>query len=279
MKQVGARTPILAVTYAAMVATTIAGTTAGLHLTFLTERTATTFAWHIRNPLTAAFFGAAYVAAGIALTATLLRAKRWEELRTAAILATAFISLAGLVTIRHLGEFQHDGDEPVARFVAWVWLVLYFGLPFALAASVVMQEMARRAGSYRPEQPLILGFRLLFAAAGALLGGFGIALLLNRQFAVDLWPWPVPPLSARVAGGWVLAMGLTQLWSAIENDWAKLRTYALATLGFFPLQVVAALRYAGRFDDGAPLGLYLAAVVLLFAMQVAACIVHLRRYG
>ena len=63
------RSPILRATYIALAVATIAAATAGLHLTFLTHETRTTFAWQIKNPMTAAFFGAAYVTAGIAVTA------------------------------------------------------------------------------------------------------------------------------------------------------------------------------------------------------------------
>jgi hypothetical protein len=269
--------PVLRATYIFMIATTIAGTTAGLHLTFLTETTGTTFAWHIRNPMTAAFFGASYVAAGIALTATLLRARRWEELRTAAVVATFFMTAAGVVTLKHIAEFQHDSDHRIAWFVSWVWLVLYFGLPVGLAVSLVRQELRTRPGTYHPVRPLVPAFRFLFAVCGLVLMALGLGLIVNLTSFVDFWPWPLPPLSARVAGAWVTTTGLTQLWSAVENDWPKLRTYAIATLAFYPLQLVGLARYREQLDDGYPQWAYAGALLGLFVLQTAACLVHMQR--
>jgi hypothetical protein len=275
--ETGVSSPVLRTTYVFMVATTIAGTTAGLHLTFLTELTRTTFAWHIRNPMTAGFFGAAYVAAGIALAATLLRARRWEDLRIATVVATFFMTAAGIVTLKHLGEFQYDSDHRAAWFVSWVWLVLYFGLPVGLVYSLVRQELRTQPGSYLPERPLLPALRFLFAGCGLALVAVGIGLVLDVSAVVDAWPWSLPPLSARVVGAWVTATGLTQLWSAVENDWAKLRTYGIATLAFYPLQFVSLARYGGELDDGHGRWLYAGALLVLLTLQAAACAIHLQR--
>ncbi len=272
------RSPILRATYIALAVATIAAATAGLHLTFLTHETRTTFAWQIKNPMTAAFFGAAYVTAGIAVTATMLRATRWEELRPAAVVTCVFITLAGIITLIHLGEFQYDSNEPVARFVSWVWLVLYLGLPFLLVASVVRQEIARVTGSYESAEPLIPGFRAAFVVTGTLLALLGAGMALHLKPAVDMWPWALPALSARVVGGWVLITGLTQLWCTRENDWSKVRTYTIASLVFYPLQFIAAARFSERFEGDNPrTWVYLAGLGVLFALQAAACVAHIRR--
>lgn len=270
--------PVFRSTYIVLATAILAGGTAGLHLTLLPGETETTFAWHIRNPLTSAFFGASYVTAGIAVGITILRATRWEELRPAAVVTAIFITLAGLITIIHFGEFQYDSGEPIAQFVSLVWLVLYFGLPIPLIAAVLRQERARLPGSYATASPLIPGFRFAFRVSGALLAVMGIALALNLSAATDLWPWTLPALSARVVGGWVLITGLTQLWCTFENDWAKVRTYTVATLVFYPLQFITALRFHDRLDFANPRAwCYFAALGVLFLLQAAVCFAHLRR--
>lgn len=269
---------IFRLTYVALGAATVAGAIAGLHLTLLSGDTETTFAWHIRNPLTAAFFGASYVTAGIAVSLALLRARRWEELRSPAVVTAVFITVAGVITLRHAGEFQCDSDEPAARFVSWGWLVLYLGLPIPLLASVVRQERARSAASYTVDEPLFRRFRAAFTLTGALLLLLGMGMLLDQETIVDLWPWPLPPLSARIAGAWVFITGMTLLWWALENDWAKLRTHAIASLVFYPLQLIAAVRFHDRLDwDEARTWIYIGALLSLCALQAAACLAHLRR--
>jgi len=195
------KSPIRRATYVVLAISLIAGFTAGQHLTLLTNDTESTFAWHIRNPLTAAFFGAAYTTAGIAVGITMWRARRWEELRPAGVVTATFITLAGLITVVHFDEFQYDSSEPVARFVSWVWLVLYFGLPLPLVWSVLRQEKERIPGSYFAARPLIRGFRVAFLVTGTVLAVAGLGMVLNLQPLLELWPWALPPLSARVAGG------------------------------------------------------------------------------
>lgn len=270
--------PIFRGTYVAIATALMAGFTAGLHLTFLTNDTESTFAWHIRNPMTAAFFGAAYTTAGIAVGITIWRARRWEELRAAGVVTATFITLAGLVTVVHFDEFQYDSNEPVAQFVSWVWLVLYFGLPLPLVWSVLRQEKARVSGSYLRASPLIPGFRAAFLATGAVLAVVGLGMVFNLKPVVELWPWALPPLSARVAGGWVLITGVTQLWCVFENDWEKVRVYTIASLVFYPLQFIAAARFSDLLDSSNPrTWVYLGALALLFALQIAVCAAHVQR--
>src|SRR4051812_30097078 len=71
----------------------------GVALFAAPDRTASYWAWTIKAPLTAAFFGAGYLGAAIALTWG-ARTKEWQRARIAVILAFTLTTIALADTIR-----------------------------------------------------------------------------------------------------------------------------------------------------------------------------------
>ena len=82
------------------------------------------------------------------------------------------------------------------------------------------------------------------------------------QIAVDLWPWQLTPLTARVLASLTVQVGVGALMLSRDPRWSAWRlivqTYLVATA----LLLVGAVRAFGDFDTGNPLTwLYLAGLL------------------
>jgi len=89
----------------------------GLLLYIFPARTDLYFAWTIRNPLTAVFIGASYLA-GIG-TFWALRGGSWREMRVQMPFMLAFGTLQLLATLLNLATFNFG------HLLAWAWLAVY----------------------------------------------------------------------------------------------------------------------------------------------------------
>src|SRR5689334_11725188 len=139
--------------------------------------TASYWAWTIKAPLTAAFFGAGYLGAAFALSWAALT-REWQRTRIGAVLALTLTSLALIDTLRYLGTFSfHDGGVPEAA--AWFWLVVYVVLPPLALTAFVRQELAGGAREYDVELPALPVTRLVLGAAGAVIAVLGILLVAD----------------------------------------------------------------------------------------------------
>jgi hypothetical protein len=103
---------------------------AAILLLVFTSSTHRFFAWPIHAESTAAFLGAGY-AAGFVLSVLALRQDRWSRLRVAMVTVSAFTVLTLIATLLHGHVFHLAAGDPVARFAAWVWLVVYLTIPVA----------------------------------------------------------------------------------------------------------------------------------------------------
>src|SRR4030081_2540991 len=113
--------PLLRYTRGVYVAGVCVATGTGVALFVVPGRTASYWAWTIRSPVTAAFFGASYIGAVVSL-ALAARARYWEQTRVVAVVVTTLTSLALLETLRNLDQFAFSKGG-LTEVVAWVWLV------------------------------------------------------------------------------------------------------------------------------------------------------------
>src|ERR687885_838534 len=102
------------------------------------ETTDRFFAWTINPPLTAAFFGAAYLA-GFTLVLLSLRADAWVHARAAVVTILVFTLLSLVATLAHADRFHFGSSAPVARGAAWFWLAVYVVVPLVLVVLLVLQ--------------------------------------------------------------------------------------------------------------------------------------------
>jgi hypothetical protein len=250
-----------------------AGTGIGLYV--FPDRTADYWAWEIKAPLTAAFFGAGYIGAAVSL-ALAARSRTWERARIVAVAALTLTSLALLATLLDLGPFAF-GEGGLIEAVAWIWLAVYVVLPPAALAAIVLQERRSPAAGERGGNALPVT-RLVFGAAGVALGVLGIGLLANWSWLAGHWPWPLPPLPARVLGAWLCTYAAAFLWFAIrEPSWDRVRIGVAPAALSLALDLGAAIRFSGDLGGGAATIVYLSATGALLVLLLGVWALEERR--
>ena len=250
-------TPLLRYTRAVFVAGVCLTVGTGIGLYLFPDRTADYWAWTIKSPLTAAFFGAGYLSAAVALGLA-ARAPSWERARIVAVAAFTLTSLALVATLLDLDTFAF-GEGGLTEAVAWVWLAVYVALPPAVLVAFILQERLVRETA---EDPAALpASRLVCAVTGAVIVLLGIGLFADWSWLVARWPWPLPPLPARVVGAWLCTYAAVLLWFALrERSWVRGRIGVVSAVIALALDIGAAVRYSSGLDDDASTIVYLAGV-------------------
>jgi hypothetical protein len=238
---------------------------AGVQLFVLSEHTDMWFAWHIEDPLIAAFLGAFYWAAWV-LAWLSAREKTWSRARLGLPGVLAFVWLAGIATAVHYEAMQlPDGNDPITQEVAWTWVLIYFLEPPILLGLLIHQ--LRVPGTDPPRVERLPGwFRSASLALGVVLTVGGAAAFIAPA---DVWPWDVAPLAGRVAAAWVVAEGLLLVQVSWEDDWARVRPTIVHLVVLGALQLVALARYGDVLDwDSAATWAYPALVLAVLAAGV-----------
>ncbi len=225
------------------------------------ERTAELFAWTIKVPLTAAFLGGAYIAAGLAELLS-SRERLWANARTTVPPVLLFTTVTLVVTLVNREVFHFGSDQPIAaRAVAWIWLVVYAAVPIILVWQWALQVRVPGADPTRTA-PLTWWARGSLLIHLALMLPLGFAFLLAPEASRGIWPWQLTPLTAQAIGAWALGLGTGAAIGVVENDWRRLRSASPAYVAFGALGLLAMVRYRGTVDWGAPSSWVLAGVLL-----------------
>jgi hypothetical protein len=247
-----------------------AGTGAALWL--FPDRTEDYWAWTIAAAPSAAFFGAGYVGAAVAL-ALAARERAWQRVRLVVVLALTLTSLALLVTLLHPDPFAfEDGDT---QPVAWIWIAVYAALPPLLVLTLHRQERAGGAHEYGGLRATA-ATRAGASVAGAGLGALGLAYLVGWDTAEPWWPWPLTPLTAAVVGAWLLTFAVGFLWFALRDpSWPRSRIALIALAVTAALDLAAAVRLWDDLDSAA--AVYVGVLVALLAGIVVVARIESRR--
>lgn len=220
----------------------------------LSDRTASTFAWTIEPPATAAFLGAGY-ASGTVLVLLALRDGRWASVRAPLVTILAFTVLTLGATLRHIDRFHFGADGALARGAAWFWTVVYIVVPLGMAGVLALQER-RRLRTWRWETPhghrLPVAVRVALVAEGAVMAVVGMALYVVPTTAASLWPWSLTPLTGRVIASWLLAYALATVLVTAQDDLERTRGPAVAYATFGIGALVVALRFTTTIDWSGP---------------------------
>jgi len=220
----------------------------------LAETTAETFAWTIDPPLTAAVIGAGY-AAGFVLVVLSLRDPVWANSRVPVLTIFVFVVLTLVATVVHNDRMHFDDDfgglGALARGAAWFWLAVYIVIPVAMAVLLVRQE--RTPGEDPPPRhPVPTALRVPLALESAVLLVVGGLIYIDPLTAEWVWPWTMPPFTARIVAAWLLAFGLATALAAVAGDLRRLRTSTIAYTVFGVLVLVAVARFPDTLDWDEP---------------------------
>jgi hypothetical protein len=176
-------------------------------LLFYPGRTQDLFAWHIEPETTAMMLGSAYVAGGYFFARVLFGAP-WERVASGFPPVILFVWMASAATVLHLDRFNHDS----LPFAAWigVYAVTTIGVP------LIYVRNRRRAP--RAESSVRSGRRVRIAVAGAggAVGLAGLLAFVSPDAAIDVWPWTLTPLTARIVAAVIALYGA--VWVSVAAD-------------------------------------------------------------
>ncbi|MEX2421931.1 MAG: hypothetical protein WD670_08970 [Actinomycetota bacterium] len=242
-----------------------------VQLTFLAERTDRYFSWTIDAPITAVVLGSFYFAA-IILTLFGGTQRAWVRARAVVPGTWAFVTLVLLATLIHLDVFRPHLDSPnaITRFEFWVWIGAYTVEPIGLLLFGFFQRKMPGTDPPRGEPAPPALYLRAGTAAGWVATLAGAGMFLFPGTAIDLWSWPLTPLTARVLGSWFVGAGLVMVVAMWERDRWRLFVPALAFVVLGPMQLIGILRYSEQVDWGNPqIWLHLGFLSVVFALGVA----------
>jgi hypothetical protein len=215
----------------------------GVTLFLLPGRTDTLFSWTVNPPLTAAFLGAAYLAAFV-LELLGARETLWARARVAVPAVLTFTVLTLIATLFHIDKFHFGpGFSSFTQAGTWVWLLVYALVPVAMI--VVLAQQLRRPGIDPPREVPMPGWIRTVLFLQAVVGvGLGTALFIAPAWAAErFWSWPLTALTGRAVGAWLIGLGIAAGHMAWENDWLRARAGAISFSAFGLLQLAALLRF------------------------------------
>ncbi len=229
------------------------------------------FAWEINPTMTPMVLGSAYLG-GAYFFVRVLRARAWHAVHAGFVPVTLFASSLGIATILHWDKFNHD------HLAFWLWAGLYFTTPFAVA-TVWWRNRARDPGRQEGDAMLAPAVRWALAVVGlgALLTGLFMFLLPSQ--AIDVWPWQLSPLTARVMAA-VLMLGVAGIVLAADGRSSAARIMVQVAAIMVALMLLAAVRARSEFFTDRPLTWLLAAgmaAVLVGAVALAGALAVSRR--
>ena len=227
----------------------------GTTLFLFPSRTDTLFSWTVNPPLTAAFLGAAYLAAFV-LEFLGAREMLWARARIAVPAVLTFTILTLIATLLHIDKFHFGSAFSLwTQAGTWIWLLVYALVPVAMILFLVLQ--LRRPGiDPQPTAPMPNWLRALLYTQAALMITLGIALFLVPKPLADLiWPWPLSALTGRAIGAWLIGVGIAAGHIAWEADWLRVWAGIISYTTFGALELIVLLRFASALDpaSGYPL--------------------------
>jgi preprotein translocase subunit SecY len=214
--------------------------TASIVLLVLPNKTKDLFAWPIQAHMSSFALAVPY-AAGIYYFARLLLDGRWHRVAAGLLPVGAFVTVEGLATVVHWDRFTHDNPA------FWLWAFLYLTTP-VIVPTIWWRN--RRTDPGVPEVddvvlPLAARIGFLVAGTGQLMIAVFLVTLPNT--GIDIWPWPLTPLTARSTAGW-FAFGLAGIMLARETRWSAARVIVEAILLGLAIGLVSVVRAWNEFD-------------------------------
>jgi hypothetical protein len=230
--------------------------------------TADLWAWTIAPELTAIFLGSGYAAGAYFFWRT-YRAERWHPSSAGVFAAAAFALLMLIATLISWEKFNH-GDGPFLAAVAFYgWTAVYIAAPPAIMW-LWLRNQATDPRRPRPGEPSVpdrarLGARLLGLAA---LAAAAVA-FVSPGVAIDVWPWELTPLTARVLASFTAQVGCGALLLSLDRRWSAWRLLVQTFFVATAFLLVGAVRARDDFDGGPATWLYLGGLIAAAAGLLA----------
>ncbi|MAT45609.1 MAG: hypothetical protein CL609_25035 [Anaerolineaceae bacterium] len=196
------------------------------------HKTETLFAWKIQPQMSAMMLGSAY-AGGIYFFTGVLRSKQWHKIKVGFLPVIIFASLLGIATILHWDKFNHN------HISFFAWAGLYFTAPF-LIFFVWLRNRNQDTGELSDKDNIIPSTaRMIMGTFGAITLIISLFLFLQPNMIINLWPWTLTPLTARIMGAMFTLPGIVGLGIAFDKRWSAV-ILILQSQGFSILLILIA---------------------------------------
>jgi hypothetical protein len=243
---------------------------ASLVLYGLPGRTTTYFAWTIRPDMTPLIMGAGY-GAGVYFFYRVSTVDDWHTVAPVFLGIATFTWLMAIATVLHWENFNHS------HFTFGLWVFLYAVTPLLIPA---IWALNRRTDSGEPtggDPRLPRAVRVLGGGIGVIVTVSAIVLFVAPGFMIDVWPWTVSPLTARILAGWFALFGVVNGVVVLDPRWSAARVLVQSQILGFTLVLIGVVRAWDNFDPSNVLTwgvvggmtLYLIAILLLYLGMVA----------
>ena len=227
------------------------------------------WAWEIHPAMSPTFMGAGY-GAGAYFFFRVFRARRWHTVSAGVLSAAVFAALELIVTIGHWNEFNKGDAEVLGAIAYYGWISVYIVSPFAIGW-LWWRNQHTDPRQREPGDPLVpRTARLMATTVGIGAVAAGAVFLLSPSTAIEVWPWTLKPLAARVIAGFMIQVGVGALLLSRDERWSAwrllLETFLLASV----LLLIGAARQSGDFLESRPsTWIFLAGLIGLTGAVVA----------
>lgn len=205
------------------------------------EHTPKLWAWPIAASMTSMMLASAYIG-GAYFFLRVIWERHWHEVAAGFLAVTAFASLLGIATLLHWDLFSHH------HVSFWAWAGLYFTAPFLVIGAWLAN---RRYGVPVTDGDVLLrpAERVVITALSVLALATGVVMFVAPTSMIDLWPWPLTPLTARVvAATFCLGGAGAGVW--FDARWTSLRMMLQVEVIMLVLILVAAVRARDEMISG-----------------------------
>ena len=214
------------------------------------------------TPLNTRFVASFYLAGAIGLTISALARSVGEM--TVLLVAFSVVTLLLLgVTIAYWSEFTIDG-------VPYPWLVSYIIDPVVGAAFIISLGLLSTAA------PELRGPGLVFVVEAVVVGGLGVLMLAAPEAAIDVWPWKLSAVLARLYGAIFFALGVGAILAAQPRPPMARIPFLGTSLVLAVCGLVTYALHRSRFDGSTSTEVWLAAHALATVVFAATLGVVLR---
>ena len=183
------------------------------------------------TPFNAAFLGAVYTGSMVT-AAFLVLIGRWSPARVGVPMILLFTAIILVISLAYVDRF-HLGSPS-----AWLWFVLYVGIPLNAAYHVWLYRNLSPAGQGADQGRLSETLRRLLLAEAAVFGLYGFGLLVAPERFGAFWPWPIDAFHGRLYSVVFLTPALGAWLLARSAVWAEVLMMATTLLAGGVLAVV-----------------------------------------
>ena len=205
------------------------------------DHTARVWAWPIPTTMTSMVLASAYLG-GAYFFVRVSGEQQWHHTGTGFLAVTTFATLLGIATLLHWDKFLHS------HLAFWLWAGLYFTTPFL----VIGAWLANRRYAAPPAAGDVLlrpAERWVIAVVGLAALVTGAVMFLVPSTVIDLWPWPLTPLTCRVIAA-VFCLGGAGVGTLLDPRWSSLRLMLQVEVVMLVLILVAAVRARDEMISG-----------------------------